>query len=69
MTEVSKKGLSVSVRSTASGGRSMSLMIDLVVGTIGMISFILLLASSFSTHRPGTDAVLISSPQSIGGRS
>jgi hypothetical protein len=45
------------------------LLLDIVVGTIAMIGFILLLASSSSAPRPGTDAVLVSSPQSIGGRS
>jgi len=42
---------------------------DLVVGTIGMIAFILLLASSSSAPRPGTDAAFVSSPHMIGGRS
>jgi hypothetical protein len=45
------------------------LLLDLVVGTIGMIGFILLLASSSSAPRRGTDAAHVSSPYKIGGRS
>ena len=45
------------------------LLLDLLVGAIGMIGFILLLASSSSAPRRGTDAALASSPHKIGGRS